>query len=49
MIYTVGETAKAAGTVDIPQNMAEKDVPKRFRTIRRELKKLPQNNIIATI
>ena len=32
------ETAKAAGTVEVPQNMKESDVPKQFRDIRRELK-----------
>ena len=31
------ETAKAAGTVDVPIAMADEDVPERFRTIRREL------------
>ncbi len=32
------ETAKAAGTVEVPQNMNESDVPKQFQDIRRELK-----------
>ena len=32
------ETAKAAGTVEVPQNMKESDVPKPFHDIRRELK-----------
>ena len=32
------ETAKAAGTVEVPQNMDEADVPQRFRDIRRELR-----------
>lgn len=32
------ETAKAAGTVEVPQNMKESDVPKQFQDIRRELK-----------
>lgn len=32
------ETAKAAGTVEVPQNMKESDVPKQFDDIRRELK-----------
>ncbi len=32
------ETAKAAGTVEVPQNMDEEEVPQRFRDIRRELK-----------
>lgn len=31
------ETAKAAGTVDVPSHMAEEEVPERFRVIRREL------------
>ena len=32
------ETAKAAGTVEVQQNMKESDVPKQFQDIRRELK-----------
>lgn len=32
------ETAQAAGTVELPQNMAEEEVPERFRAIRRELR-----------
>lgn len=32
------ETAKAAGAVEVPQNMDETEVPQRFRGIRRELK-----------
>ena len=32
------ETAKAAGTVEVPQNMKASDVPKQFQDIRRELK-----------
>ena len=32
------ETAKAAGTVDVPSHMAEEEVPERFRVIRRELR-----------
>lgn len=32
------ETAKAAGTVEVPQNTKESDVPKQFHDIRRELK-----------
>ena len=32
------ETAKAAGTVEVPHNMADEDVPERFRAIRRELR-----------
>ena len=31
------ETAKAAGTVDVPMNMSDEEVPRRFRAIRREL------------
>lgn len=33
------ETAKAAGTIDVPKNRNEKDVPVRFRKIRKELKR----------
>lgn len=36
------ETAKAAGTTDVPRDMADEDVPERFRAIRRELKTIPQ-------
>ena len=36
------ETAKAAGTIDVPRDMADEDVPERFRAIRRELKTIPQ-------
>ena len=36
------KTAKAAGTIDVPRDMADKDVPERFRAIRRELKTIPQ-------
>ena len=36
------ETAKASGTIDVPRDMADKDVPERFRAIRRELKTIPQ-------
>lgn len=32
------ETAKEAGTIEVPQNMDDADVPQRFREIRRELK-----------
>lgn len=32
------ETAKAAGTVEVPQNMDEEEIPPQFRDIRRELK-----------
>ena len=31
------ETAKAAGTVDVPMNMSDEEVPRRFRAIRTEL------------
>ena len=36
------ETAQKAGTTRIPQNMALSDVPEKFRTIRQELKKVPE-------
>ena len=36
------ETAKAAGTIDVPRDMADEDVPERFRAIRCELKTIPQ-------
>ncbi len=36
------ETAKEAGTVDVPQNMDITEVPRRFRKIRQELRKMPQ-------
>lgn len=36
------ETAKAAGTTDVPQNMPETDVPAAFQKIRQELKQIPQ-------
>ena len=36
------ETAKAAGTIDGPRDMADEDVPERFRAIRCELKTIPQ-------
>lgn len=32
------ETAKEEGTIEVPQNMDDADVPQRFREIRRELK-----------
>ena len=35
------ETAKAAGTVEVPQHMADEDVPERFRAVRRALKSVP--------
>ena len=31
------ETAKAAGTVDVPMSMSDEEVPLRFRAIRKEL------------
>ena len=37
------ETAKAAGTVDVPQNMEQKDVPEQFRAIRGSLRKMPKS------
>ena len=36
------ETAKKAGTVDVPQNMALSDIPEEFREIRQELKRAPK-------
>ena len=36
------ETAKEAGTVEVPQNMALSEVPERFQKIRQELKKIPK-------
>lgn len=38
------ETAKAAGTTNVPQNMPETDVPAAFQKIRQELKQIPQEN-----
>lgn len=35
------KTAKAAGSVDVPQHMTEEQVPERFREIRRELRRFP--------
>ena len=35
------ETAKAAGSTDIPQNMDVSQIPERFRKIRQELRKEP--------
>lgn len=37
------ETAKAAGTIDVPRDMADGDVPERFRAVRRELKGIPSD------
>ena len=36
------ETAKAAGTTDVPQRMKLDEVPERFRAIRHELRKVPE-------
>ena len=36
------ETAQAAGSIDAPQQMADEDVPERFRAIRQALKQVPQ-------
>ena len=35
------EIAQAAGSIDAPQQMADKDVPERFRAIRQALRSLP--------
>ncbi len=35
------ETAQAAGTVNVPKDMPDDEVPKRFRTIRQELQSIP--------
>ena len=36
------ETAKAAGSIAIPQHMEEQEIPQRFRAVRQELKRLPK-------
>lgn len=36
------ETAKAAGTTNVPQNMKIEEVPRRFRAIRQELQNVPK-------
>ena len=36
------ETARAAGTVDLPRDMEDGEVPERFRAIRRELRRGPE-------
>lgn len=36
------ETARAAGTTDVPQNMTDDEVPERFRTLRNELRNAPE-------
>lgn len=41
------ETAKAAGTVEVPQKMPLSEVPERFRQIRRELRKAPPDDAAA--
>ena len=35
------ETAQAAGTVNVPKDMPDDEVPKRFRAIRQELQNIP--------
>lgn len=35
------ETANAAGTTDVPRDMADDEVPERFRAIRQELRNAP--------
>lgn len=37
------ETAKEAGTTDAIKNMPEKDIPKKYRKIRKELKTMGKN------
>ena len=41
------ETAKAAGTVEVPQKMPLSEVPERFRQIRQELRKAPSDDAAA--
>ena len=36
------ETAKKAGTIDVPRDMKVNEVPERFRKILRELRKVPE-------
>ena len=36
------ETAKKAGTVRVPQEMADDEIPERFRAVRQELRMAPQ-------
>ena len=36
------ETAKKAGTVRVPQEMADDEIPERFRAVRQELRTAPQ-------
>ena len=35
------ETAKAAGTIDVPKHMPDEDVPAEFQAIRKSLRKVP--------
>ena len=37
------ETAQAAGTVNVPKDMPDDEVPKRFRAIRQELQSIPNS------
>ena len=41
------ETAKAAGTVEAPKNMAEDQIPDCFRHIRQELRTAPQKQAVS--
>lgn len=36
------ETAQAAGTIDVPRDMPDDEVPQQFRAIRQELKQKPE-------
>ena len=36
------ETAQAAGTIDVPRDMPDSEVPEPFRAIRQELKQTPE-------
>ncbi len=36
------ETAKAAGTIDVPKNMPDEEVPAEFQAIRKSLRKVPE-------
>lgn len=38
------ETAKAAGTVEVPKNMPDEDVPVEFQSIRKELHGVPNQD-----
>ena len=35
------ETALAAGTIDLPQNMTDEEIPAKFRAVRQELRNAP--------